>query len=209
MLRALYEHHLLRQIRGDPRAHCLLLVIEETDLLEPPGRNRLLRFARWCRDLGITPLVHVGLLVKAGSPPEQQMAERLRGALEGQVPYILYTSIRPDPAGNGGEHWALHISLGFGGREELTRAIQGVLQEVQEGKRKPEEIDEQAIEKHLVFPHEPDLILRASGRLTDFLLWQSIYSELYFTEVSWNHFRRMDLLRALRDYQKRQRRYGK
>jgi len=74
----------------------------------------------------------------------------------------------------------------------------------------PEEIDENVIESHLLFKLEPDLVIRAGGkRLTDFLIWQSVYSELYFTDVNWLDFRKVDFLRILRDFQKRQRRFGK
>ncbi len=78
---------------------------------------------------------------------------------------------------------------------------------------KPSDIDEALVAKHLYTAHlpDPDLILRTSGeeRISNFLLWQMAYSELYFTDVFWPGFRRVDFLRAIRTYQLRQRRYGK
>ena len=60
------------------------------------------------------------------------------------------------------------------------------------------------IESHLLFKSEPDIVIRAGGkRLTDFLIWQSVYSELYFTDVNWLDFRKVDFLRVIRDFQKR------
>ncbi len=82
--------------------------------------------------------------------------------------------------------------------------------EVEKGNLEPEDINEEVIESHLLFKFEPDIVIRAGGkRLTDFLIWQSVYSELYFTDVNWLDFRKVDFLRVIRDFQKRQRRFGK
>ena len=76
--------------------------------------------------------------------------------------------------------------------------------------KKPEEIDGTAIENHLRFKVSPDFVIKTGrSHLTDFLLWQSVYSELFFTDINWNKFRRVDFLRALRDFQSRKRRFGK
>ena len=73
-----------------------------------------------------------------------------------------------------------------------------------------DEVDEAAIERHLRFKVSPDFVIKTGGsHLTDFLIWQSVYSELFFTDVNWNRFRRVDFLRALRDFQSRERRFGK
>ena len=72
------------------------------------------------------------------------------------------------------------------------------------------EVDEDVVESELVFPAEPDLVIKTGAeRLSDFMIWQSVYSELYFTDVNWRNFRRRDYLRALRDFQRRQRRFGR
>ena len=74
----------------------------------------------------------------------------------------------------------------------------------------PEDIDAEDIEDELVFPDDPDLVVKTGAeRLSDFMIWQSVYSELYFTDVNWRDFRRRDYLRALRDFQERQRRFGR
>ncbi|WP_455283833.1 undecaprenyl diphosphate synthase family protein, partial [[Eubacterium] cellulosolvens] len=86
--------------------------------------------------------------------------------------------------------------------------------DVREGSVRPEEIDEQFFMKYLYTAHlpnpYPDLVIRTSGeeRLSGFLLWQSAYSEFCFLDVYWPEFRRIDLLRAVRTYQKRKRRFG-
>ena len=74
----------------------------------------------------------------------------------------------------------------------------------------PEAIDEAEIEERLLLPAAPDLLIKTGAeRLSDFMIWQSVYSELYFTDVNWRDFRRRDYLRALREYQERQRRFGR
>jgi undecaprenyl diphosphate synthase len=104
----------------------------------------------------------------------------------------------------------INISLGYGGKKELTKAFREIMSEVRSGKLKPGDIDGSAIEQHLLIKCEPDLVIRSGGkRLADFLIWQSVYSEIYFTDVSWVNLRKLDFLRAIRDYQKRQRRFGK
>ena len=104
----------------------------------------------------------------------------------------------------------ISISIGLGGRSELTKAIKTIAKRVQIGDIEPEEIDEKVIESELIFKSEPDLVIRSGAtRLTDFLLWQSVYSEFYFTDVNWAKFRKIDLLRAVRDFLWRERRFGR
>ena len=111
------------------------------------------------------------------------------------------------------EHF-LNIAIAYGGRAEIVDATQRIAEEVKEGKIQPEEIDEKLIENHLYTSHlpqsDPDLIVRTSSeeRLSGFLLWQSAYSELYFLDVYWPDMRKIDLWRAIRTYQKRNRRFG-
>jgi len=111
------------------------------------------------------------------------------------------------------EHF-LNIALAYGGRTEIIDAARKIATDVQEGTVEPEEIDEQSFMKYLYTAHlpnpYPDLVIRTSGeeRLSGFLLWQSAYSEFCFLDVYWPEFRRIDLLRAVRTYQMRKRRYG-
>ena len=109
----------------------------------------------------------------------------------------------------------LNVAIAYGGRAEIIDATKKIAEEVKIGKISVNDIDEEVIESHLYTAHlpksNPDLIIRTSGeeRLSNFLLWQSAYSELYFADVFWPGFRRIDLWRAIRTYQKRERRYGK
>ena len=112
------------------------------------------------------------------------------------------------------EHY-LNIALAYGGRAEITDMVRSVAQDVKIGKLSPDEINEDTVAKRLYtsfLPNqEPDLIIRTSGeeRMSGFLLWQGAYSELVFIDVFWPAFRFIDLLRAIRTYQTRKRRYGK
>jgi len=109
----------------------------------------------------------------------------------------------------------LNIAIAYGGQRELIDAIRKIAYSVKENKIEVEDIDEKIIEANLYTAHlpqaEPDLILRTSGekRLSGFLLWQSAYSELVFVDIFWPEFRKIDLMRAIRTFQKRARRYGK
>ena len=109
----------------------------------------------------------------------------------------------------------LNVALAYGGRAEIVDAAKEIAAKVEKGELKPDTIDEELFEKFLYTAHmdkqDPDLIIRTSGeeRLSGFLLWQSAYSELCFLDVFWPEFRRIDLLRAVRTYQRRGRRFGK
>jgi len=109
----------------------------------------------------------------------------------------------------------LNVAIAYGGRAEITDAVRKIAKDVKEGKLSLDEIDERVIERYLYTAHlpnpEPDLIIRTSGeeRVSNFLLWQMAYSELCFLDVYWPEFRRIDLLRAIRVYQRRHRRFGK
>jgi len=108
----------------------------------------------------------------------------------------------------------LNIALAYGGRTEIIDAARKIAGDVGKGAVRPEEIDEESFMKYLYTAHlpnpYPDLVIRTSGeeRLSGFLLWQSAYSEFCFLDVYWPEFRRIDLLRAVRTYQKRKRRFG-
>lgn len=111
------------------------------------------------------------------------------------------------------EHF-LNFAFAYGGRAEIVDAARKIAEEVHDGKLNPKNVDEKTFEQHLYTSHmpqqDPDLIIRTSGeeRMSGFLLWQSAYSELCFLDVYWPDFRVIDLLRAVRTFQKRKRRYG-
>jgi len=107
----------------------------------------------------------------------------------------------------------LTLALSYGGKEDLVMACQEIAQKVKNRLISPEEIDHSTINEHLYTHNLPavDLLIRTSGeqRISNFLLWQMAYAELYFTEVLWPDFGKNDLQDALSSYQKRERRFGK
>ena len=108
----------------------------------------------------------------------------------------------------------LNFAFAYGGRAEIVDAAKLIAEQVKSGSLQSKDIDETLFEKYLYTSHmenqEPDLIIRTSGeeRLSGFLLWQSAYSELAFLDVYWPDFRFIDLLRVVRTFQKRKRRFG-
>ena len=109
----------------------------------------------------------------------------------------------------------LNIAVAYGGRAEITDVVKSIAMDVSGGKLNPDSITEETVSRRLYTSYlpnqEPDLIIRTSGeeRMSGFLLWQGAYSELVFVDVFWPAFRLIDLLRAVRTYQKRRRRYGR
>ena len=106
----------------------------------------------------------------------------------------------------------LNVALNYGGRNELTNAVKLIAQEVKEGTLSYEDITEDTISSYLYTAGQPDpdLIIRPSGefRLSNFLMWQGAYSELWFSDCLWPDFTKEDLLRSIYDYQQRNRRFG-
>jgi tritrans,polycis-undecaprenyl-diphosphate synthase [geranylgeranyl-diphosphate specific] len=110
------------------------------------------------------------------------------------------------------ENYLYNIAVAYGSREEILSAIRSIAEDVKNGKIESKDIDGKVFSSYLYTADlpDPDLVLRTSGeeRVSNFLLWQLAYSELYFADIYWPGFRKVDFLRAVRSYQKRQRRYG-
>lgn len=144
-----------------------------------------------------------------------------------QVRLVGHLNLLPDEVTNkmcaaaadtqGNDGVIVNIAVGYGGRQEIVDAVQALLkQEVEEGATAEELVDHitvESISKHLYTKGlpDPDLVIRTSGeqRLSGFLLWQAAYSEIWFTDTYWPAFRKIDFLRALRDFSNRSRRFGK
>jgi len=120
-------------------------------------------------------------------------------------------------------HWAeeatarntgttLTLALNYGGRSELVDAFRGLAAEIKQGHISPDRITEEDIHRHLYTAHmpDPDLLIRTSGemRLSNYLLWQVAYTEIFVTDRLWPDFRGIHLLEAIADFQRRERRYG-
>lgn len=110
------------------------------------------------------------------------------------------------------DRMTLTLALNYSARWEITEAMRKVAIQAAEGKIKPEDIDEAGVSSYLTTSHipDPELLIRTSGerRISNFLLWQIAYTELYFSDVYWPDFERVDFYNAILDYQQRERRFG-
>ena len=103
----------------------------------------------------------------------------------------------------------LNVIESYGGRDEIIDAVRELAKLVKLGKVDPEDVEEKDFERFLKVKSSPDLIVKADKEIPEFLIWQSIYSELYFVDIDWRSFRYVDFLRCLREFQRRERRYGR
>jgi undecaprenyl diphosphate synthase len=116
---------------------------------------------------------------------------------------ILHVGDHEETSGKGMD---VVVAIGNSGREEITACIRRMA----EDHIAPENVNEKTLESYLTFRYTPDVVIKSGGdHLTDFLIWQSVYSELFFSDVNWKYVRKVDFLRVIRDYQSRKRRFGK
>ncbi|MFC6835046.1 undecaprenyl diphosphate synthase family protein [Halomarina ordinaria] len=200
----LYDRYLALRIGRSRARHprTVALVITERDLLEPGAYETLESVLGWAFDYGAERvMVYVSVLDEAAVPTLRGSFDRL------DAPRPL--AVRGPEDGERADA-PIQVSIGLGGRAEFANAVRDVAHAVERGDLDSADIDEEHIEAGLVFPTAPDLVIKTGAeRLSDFMIWQSVYSELYFTDVNWRDFRERDYLRAVRDYQDRQRRYGR
>ena len=196
MIRWLYERHLARQISERPKRICVLL--SDRDLAAAPGKVR--ECVEWCREVGIGAVIfHISTADPGALAPYLPELRRIAEVAR----LTLHWGERAESAGAGMD---VTVAIGKSGREEIA----GCIRRMAEDGLDPALVDEHTFEDYLTFPYAPDLVIKTGGdHLTDFLIWQSVYSELFFSDVNWALFRRLDLLRALRDYQSRARRFGR
>ena len=200
----LYDRYLAARIRLSDAAvpDRVALVITEHDLLEQGAYGTLSSFLGWAFDAGASAVtIYVSVLDEAAIPTLRKTLSELDSPRE--------VSVR-GPGAEAAADAPVQISIGLGGRQEFAAAVRRIAADAAAGDLDPEAIDEAEIEERLVFQSSPDLVIKTGAeRLSDFLIWQSVYSELYFTDVNWRDFRRRDFLRAIREFQERQRRFGR
>ncbi len=201
------------------------------------GKDKLEEVLQWCLDVGVRILTVYAFSTENLSRPTEEVHELMRLFAESfrkvgdddrvhryrikvQVfgerdllpkevqDAIAYAEGRTKGYGD----YTFNLAVAYGGRQEILDAIREVVRDARAGRVTPEQIDEKYFSRRLYTGDlpDPDLVLRTSGeeRISNFLLWQLAYSELYFVEVYWPGFRKIDFLRAIRSYQQRQRRYG-
>ncbi|MFB6094121.1 MAG: undecaprenyl diphosphate synthase family protein [Halanaeroarchaeum sp.] len=199
----LYERYLALRLgatEGDLPAH-VALVITERDLLEQGAYRTLERFLDWAFEYGAERVtVYVSVLDEAVVETLERELARLSAPRSVAIRGPGDQKPATDP---------VQVSLGLGGKHEFATAVRRIARDVRAGDLSPDAIDEAEIEDRLVFPADPDLVIKTGEeRLSDFMIWQSVYSELYFTDVNWRDFREREYLRALLEYARRERRFG-
>ncbi len=202
------------------------------------GSNKLEEIMEWCRELGIGTLtVYAFSTENFKRSPEEVNAlmnlfeQKFRELVDDErihkygvrVNVLGRKELLPDMvrkaaedaerATRGYSNYTLNIALAYGGRSEITDAIRDIVQDVLGGRLRPEDVDEDLVKRYLYYPGmpDPDIVIRTGGeiRISNFLLYQIAYSELFFVDVYFPEFRKIDFLRIIREYQRRQRRFGR
>jgi undecaprenyl diphosphate synthase len=196
MIRWIYEYILTRSVRRNPDHLCFL--ISEEDMRVAP--EKAIEVATWCVERGIAGLT---IHISSHNSDEMQRILPILRRISSFTRLSLHYDHRQEEAGDGQTH--VVVAIGKSGREEITECIRQLAKE----RIPPEKVDEKMIESRLTFQYSPDLVIKTGGQhLTDFLIWQSVYSEIFFSDINWKFFRKVDFLRVLRDFQDRQRRFG-
>jgi undecaprenyl diphosphate synthase len=188
-----------------------------------------------CRELGIQYLTLYAFSMENWLRPREEvdaLMELLKEYLHSEIKKLTKHDIRLMVIGNTGilkepvrrllseamektahnRGMVLNLALSYGGRDEIVEAARSIAEESRVGKINPRNITKELFSRYLYTAEipDPDLLIRTSGeyRLSNFLLWQTAYTELYFTDVLWPDFRRKHLLEAIYDFQRRERRFG-
>lgn len=213
------------------------LGLEDISMGHVAGQERLENVLDWCLELGIKVLTVYAfstenfqradaereLLMELFEHNFRKMAvdervhrHRIRvrciGDLSMLPGHVREAASLVMEATKGYDGYSFNVAVAYGGRQEIVEAVRQVAREAQEGRLRPEDVTIEAISRRLYTGElpDPDFIIRTSGeeRISNFLLWQMAYSELYFADVYWPQLSRLEFLRAIEEYQKRKRRFG-
>lgn len=201
------------------------------------GRDKLEELLNWCLEIGLKIMTVYALSTENLARPKEELEplmqlftrafndiavdervhrHRIRVRAFGNrtaLPSELVEAIdRAETATKGYDGHYYNVAIAYGGREEILQAIREIAEEVAAGKVQPAQITPGMVSRHLYTADlpDPDLVFRTSGeeRISNFLLWQTAYSELYFADVFWPGLTKLEFLKAIYDYQRRRRRYG-
>lgn len=199
------------------------------------GRHAVRRTVTACRRLGVEVLTLYTFSQENWKRPEAEVKALwlfLQEVLGSEIEELRQQGVRLTATGDlesiperarralqdacdtlaGNDRLTLNLALAYGGRAEIVRAARRVAERVARGELAPEQVDEEALRAGLDSPDlpDPDLVIRTSGeyRLSNFLIWQSAYAEMYFTPTLWPDFDEREFMLAVRDFQGRERRFG-
>lgn len=207
MLYRFYEWGIARNLESIPRYLCFL--ISDADMRDDP--KKICQVIDWSIEISSEVTRHypdysgiasITIHISTKDPdPSPVYLDAIRKIGE-RAHLILHYGKNTEDIGEG---IPVAVAVGKSGREEIIDAIRQMAEESID----PQEVDEGKIEQYLTFQHTPDFVIKTGGsHLVDFLIWQSVYSELFFLDLNWKELRKVDLLRAFRDYQSRARRFG-
>ncbi|WP_319540827.1 undecaprenyl diphosphate synthase family protein [uncultured Methanospirillum sp.] len=207
MLYRFYEWWIARSLEHIP--HYLCFMISDEEMRDDPGK--ISQVVDWCLEISSDVTRHYGrdagiisitIHISTRDPdPDPQYLDLIR-IIADRAHLIIHHGNETEDAGTG---IPVAVAVGKSGREEIIDAIRQMADE----QTNPEDVDEHKLEQYLTFQHQPDFVIKTGGsHLVDFLIWQSVYSELFFLDLNWRELRKVDLLRAFRDYQSRVRRFG-
>ena len=199
------------------------------------GAQAVRMVVRTCREIGIKHLTLFALSTEnLGRPQEEVKAlmslleeylskelmelqkQEIRLTTIGEIDHLSATVkeklLQAKTSTMNNDRMILNLALSYGGRDEIIFAIKKLIQDIKSNKIKIKDINKDIFSRYLQTSGmpDPDLLIRTSGeyRISNFLLWQLAYTELYFTDVLWPDFKKEDLLKAIANYQKRERRFG-
>ncbi len=200
------------------------------------GADSVREVVETAREIGIEVLTLYAFSSENWNRPEQEVSglmSILKSYLTAELSRMLKNGVRlhcigdidrlPESARNSlknaleatasNTEFTLNLALSYGSRDEMVRAVKSLASRCLAGELQPEDITADHFEQHLYTAGlpDPDLLIRTGGesRLSNFLLWQVSYAEIYFTDLMWPEFRREQFLQAISDYQQRERRFGK
>ncbi len=199
------------------------------------GSESVRDIVRVCREIGIEVLTLYAFSTENWQRPRQEVSalmSLLKGFLRSEAAEMMENGILLSAIGQierfpgdvvkvlrdvidmtrKNQGMILNLALSYGGRDEIVTAACKIAADVRAGRLQPEEITQEVFSNYLYTQGlpDPDLLIRTSGemRISNFLLWQIAYTEIYVTHTLWPDFRREELIRILQDYQKRERRFG-
>lgn len=200
------------------------------------GADSVRAAVQTCRRLGIKYLTLYAFSVENWLRPEAEvnaLLKLLQEYLEKEAQGLMDQNIRLMAIGNiealgepiaakisdvaaktaSNQGMVLNLALSYGGRDEIVRAVRLIVSDALKGRISPDEVNKELCASYLYTAGlpEPDLLIRTGGefRISNFLLWQMAYTEFYFTEILWPDFRERHMLKAIADYQQRERRFGR
>jgi undecaprenyl diphosphate synthase len=207
MLYRFYEWWIARNLERIPRYLCFMISDEE--MRDDPGKIN--QVVDWCLSISSDVVRHYGkdsgiisitIHISTRDPDPNPPYINIIRTISSRAHLILHYGKNTEDSGSG---IPIAVAVGKSGREEIIDAIRQMADEHTD----PQEVDEYKLEEYLTFQHQPDFVIKTGGsHLVDFLIWQSVYSELFFMDLNWRELRKVDILRSFRDFQSRARRFG-